>query len=129
MTYVISNPGSGPVGGKRSQRNADRNMRKLTEDAGAVGATFERDGAVDDTGRYPYVIKLGRRKVAVDMPGLPLDRVRFMNEPGQNAWHFPRLYVDGSSWLWEFARGFVRRGLGLPAEHDDSGNWTWSTSP
>jgi hypothetical protein len=37
------------------------------------------------------------------MPGLPVEQVRYMGESGQNIWDFPRLYVDDSSWIWEFA--------------------------
>jgi len=46
------------------------------------------------------------------MPGLPLDRVRYIGAPEQNAWRFPRLFVDGNSWLWEFALEIARGALG-----------------
>lgn len=111
--FAISNPGTGFVGHGSNRRNADRNMRRLIADAGVASAHIERDGAPDENGRYPYVVKLGRKRATVDMPGLALERVRFVNEPGQNAWHFPRLYVDGSSWLWEFAVPWLRLALGL----------------
>jgi hypothetical protein len=29
--------------------------------------------------------------------------VRYLGIPGQNIWDFPRLFVDGSSWVWKFA--------------------------
>jgi hypothetical protein len=36
------------------------------------------------------------------MPGCELEKVR-TSKP----WYSPRLYVDGSSWLWGFAIGFI----------------------
>lgn len=41
--------------------------------------------------------------VEIQMPGWPLANVRYVGGEDQNAWAFPRLYVDGSSWLWKFA--------------------------
>ncbi len=46
------------------------------------------------------------------MPGIPLSEVRYVK--GLNAWLFPRLYVDGSSWLWEFAINMARGDLADP---------------
>jgi hypothetical protein len=43
------------------------------------------------------------RSIEIQMPGLPVERVRYMGETGQNIWDFPRLYVDDSSWIWQFA--------------------------
>ena len=43
------------------------------------------------------------RTIEIQMPGLPVDRVRFLDEDGQNIWDFPRLYVDDSSWVWKYA--------------------------
>ncbi|MET9402659.1 hypothetical protein [Kitasatospora sp. NPDC002965] len=44
------------------------------------------------------------------MPGLSLDQVRWMNEPDQNIWNYPRLFVDGSSWVWWYALGICGPG-------------------
>jgi hypothetical protein len=54
-------------------------------------------------GRWEFTIRHGKHKCVVDMPGRALYRVRWMKEPGQDIWEFPRLYVDGSSWVWLFA--------------------------
>jgi hypothetical protein len=51
--------------------------------------------------------------VPVDMPGLPLHQVALRE--GDNAWLFPRLYVDGNSWLWPYALNNARREL---LDHD-----------
>lgn len=88
-----------------------------TEDAEANIATFVAELGLDgvrclplpesdqdtDSGRFGFSLQLGDRSCDVEMPGWPLDRVRFTQAPGQNVWHFPRLYVAGNSWLWMFA--------------------------
>jgi hypothetical protein len=104
---VIVNPGSGPVS-KATEQHAAGNMAVFVDDLRAKGlhATgFSRQAEADyGDGRYAYDITFAADHTAqVQMPGLPLDRVRYMSEPGQNIWDFPRLYVDDSSWIWEFA--------------------------
>ena len=42
-------------------------------------------------------------------PGLALAGVRYLDQPGQNIWHFPRLYIDGDSWVWKYAVEIVQR--------------------
>ena len=49
------------------------------------------------------------RMIEVDMPCLPLDHVYYHDSENQNIWHFQRLYIDGSSWVWEFAQNIVKR--------------------
>lgn len=109
MTLFI-NPGSGPVDGADIDTAAS-NMEALTRDLLAlgckVGDTSHAARDSDGDGRWPFVITVNGREHEVDMPGLPLDRVRFMGEDDQNIWDFPRLYVDGSSWIWQFALGVL----------------------
>ncbi|MCF7982270.1 MAG: hypothetical protein K9K86_09820, partial [Pseudomonadales bacterium] len=66
--------------------------------------TYERNPSADNGGRYGFILKKdGREKlIDIDMPGCDPDLVQ-RSEP----WVSPRLYVDGSSWLWQFAIGFV----------------------
>ena len=107
---VIINPGTGPVA-DATEELAIAAATKMVDDIKLQGATFRRAPKRDEgDGRYGFVFSLDERSVDVDIPGLPLDRVRYMN--GQNPWHFPRLYVDGNSWLWEFAVGCIRDALG-----------------
>lgn len=54
-------------------------------------------------GRYPFRVTVNGRSHLVEMPALPLDAVRFLGGAGQNIWDFPRLFVDGSSWVWKYA--------------------------
>lgn len=99
---VIVNPGTGPVR-DASLTNAEINMATLIKDAGVSDAISVHDARYDETGRFFFDVNLDGRSVEVLMPGLPLERVRWLDEPGQNIWHFPRLYVGGSSWVWKYA--------------------------
>jgi hypothetical protein len=42
-------------------------------------------------------------KAEVLMPGLLLSQVRYTGDGYQNIWDYPRLYVDGDSWVWKYA--------------------------
>lgn len=95
------NPGSGPVPRAKlahAKENIEHFARELPGDV-----LWERAGKGED-GRWPFTLHANGRQVEVEMPGLPLDSVRYLGrEHGHNAWHYPRLYVDGSSWLWKYA--------------------------
>lgn len=101
---IIINPGSGPVGGA-SIEYATTNMARFMDDLIAAGHTVGAIGNGEDQGdgRWRFVISVDGRDVEVEMPGLPVEQVRWMDEPDQNIWDFPRLYVDGSSWVWKYA--------------------------
>lgn len=98
---VIINPGTGAVPGA-TRRQADINMRALRKDLGLDGVRFARFGRIEN-GRYDYRMWRGTKQCIVAMPGIALDQVRWMRLDHQVAWDFPRLYVDGSSWLWYYA--------------------------
>lgn len=120
---IIINPGSGPVEGATLD-HAYENMRKLIEDADLPkGTTFARDVDADEEGgRFAFEITVpgGERfgTISIDMPGIPLDKVRYLGRP-QDIWNFPRLYVDGSSWVWCFAVNRVREWLKENEEHEE----------
>lgn len=99
---IIINPGSGHVK-DATEANAVENMKHFVTDCGVEGLNVLRNPKDDEDGRYSFLVWKGTRCHEVEMPGLPLDKVRFTDEPDQNVWHFPRLYVNGSSWLWMFA--------------------------
>lgn len=121
---IVINPGSGPVDGATLDHAYD-NMQRLIEDAGLTGATFARDSEAEeeDDGRFSFRISVpgGERfgTIAIEMPGIPLAEVRWMKEPGQNIWDFPRLYVNGSSWVWFFAVRRVREWLSDNEDHEE----------
>lgn len=100
MMTVCINPGSGPCA-HATLEHAEENIRHFVTDLGRkhvkVVRLPEEDG---DDGRFSFLLWEGTRCHQVDMPGLPLDRVRYVDSERQNIFDFPRLYVDGSSWIW-----------------------------
>lgn len=109
---IIISPGTGPVEGATID-HAYANMDALLKDAGLVGATWSRDiDAEEQGGRFSFLVNIPGAerfgRLTVDMPGIPLERVRYTGDEGQNIWDFPRLYVDGSSWVWKFAVNRLR---------------------
>lgn len=104
---IFINPGSGPVVGA-TEANAAFNAGVFTADLLARGLSLrsaERVESLDDEGRFGWRLTFDDgRAVEIEMPGIPLAQVRFLGEP-QNIWDFPRLYVDGSSWVWKYALG------------------------
>ena len=108
MTVII-NPGSGPVEGGTAEQaweNLQVLLRDVTERYPDVD-TLTDSTAEQEDGRWVYSVRVTKgEQVAVmdvEMPGLPLERVRWMRGEGQDIWDSPRLYVDGSSWVWWFA--------------------------
>lgn len=96
MTFI--NPGSGPVT-EATEEQAATNMTAFIEELRQRGcgvASHERAASADyGEGRYAFTVRTeDGREVEVQMPGAPLDQVRQ---------GYTRLYVDGSSWFWDFA--------------------------
>lgn len=110
MAILVINPGTGPVSGSSLDRAA-ANIKVYAEDIAKYHNLIVKDifrlEEQDENGRYCFALDLEKgslkRRIVVEMPGLPLENVRYMQLPGQNIWDFPRLYVDGSSWVWVFA--------------------------
>jgi hypothetical protein len=100
---IVVNPGSGPVEGA-TEEHAWINIQHFIADCGDGWRAELRQGLnMVDGGRYSFLVWRGNRCHLVDMPGLPLDQVRYAGSEGQRAGDYPRLYVDGGSWLWKFA--------------------------
>jgi hypothetical protein len=101
---VIINPGTGPVANSNLE-NATLNMEQFIKDS--IASRFERDEKEDyGEGRYSFNVFSDdhpNHQINVQMPGLPLENVRYLGLDSQNIWHFPRLYVDHSSWVWMYA--------------------------
>lgn len=129
MTTIPINPGSGPVL-EGSPEAAAHNVERLFADAEKAmggewaGVTVVPRGkkivrTVDPRTREPIELPWDGRwwfdvtvdigedvepvTFDIDMPGLPLDALRYTGAPGQDIWDYPRLYVDGSSWVWRYA--------------------------
>ena len=100
---IFINPGSGPVDNSTEQ-HAIENMRHFITDHQLSGLNFVRLPQSDyGEGRYAFLLYKGTRCHEIQMPGVPLNMVRFMDDKNQNIWDFPRLYVDGGSWVWQYA--------------------------
>ena len=103
---IVINPGSGPVA-DATESHAMDNMTHFVADLGLSDKLeWRRMPEHDERGRFCFLLhwKPYRNCNAfhvIDMPGAPLDEVRWRD--GLDPWQFPRLYVDGSSWLWGFA--------------------------
>lgn len=106
------NPGAGQVIGDTGEGDAVANVHVLCQDLSARGNTNttwreirddKGDIKQDGDGRWLFDVNSNGRSYTVEMPGLPIDEVRFLDLEGQNIWDFPRLYVDGDSWVWKYA--------------------------
>ena len=112
--HAVGNAGAGPITKSATNpRDAMRCVKVFAQDVshhlGGGRVWVLRGPETDKDGRYGFLLDSGLSTLPleVEMPGLPLADVRYMpDEPGngdQNPWDFPRLYVDGSSWLWKYA--------------------------
>ena len=114
-TIIAINPGTGHIP-EHNEKNAIVNMKVFYEEIRAQHCVITRNPNEDFDGYYNFQIELTHddphyqshqesnlAPLSIDMPGLPLDKVHYTGAEGQNIWHFQRLYVDGSSWVWEFA--------------------------
>lgn len=107
MPTLIINNGSSAIE-SATEAQAVENMAQFLADVGIADLVFRRLPIHDDgKGRYAFEID-HTDGVIVLMVGLPLAQVRFMDLPDQNIWKFPRLYVNGSSWLWCYAVNILR---------------------
>ena len=121
-TGIVFNRGAGDLSEvtntKPNARQAHNNMHKLVQDVtdaeeGIRQCTLLEVGYpihTEGDGRWTFtVISPFGKSVEVEMPGIPLDEVRYLGEEDQNIWNYPRLYVDGSSWLWLYAIDVIAR--------------------
>lgn len=102
---VIINPGSGKVTDS-GYLQAYNNTLKFIEDCEIPLIIISSNCIAEENGRYSFKLKsplVCDMEWEVEMPSLPLDQVRYIDSESQNIWDFPRLYVDGSSWVWKFA--------------------------
>ena len=109
---ILFNPGAGAVEGG-SFEQAHENIKQLIKDC-EIKMTLISMETTPDEGRYHFILQdpLGDR-YDVEMPGLPLECVRYMGLENQNPFDFPRLYVEGSSWLWEIVVDYIFSKKGL----------------
>lgn len=101
---ILMNPGSGPVGGEVSWDNAYENIGAYIADC-EIPMSIVRSDHKADEGRYLFVLRNDKYdyQIEVEMPGLPLEKVRYVEGDERSILEFPRLYVDGGSWIWYLA--------------------------
>lgn len=101
---IIMNPGSGAIKEDVTWENAYENIKVFIADS-EIPLRITRSFHEADEGRYLFVLKNYQYdyQIEVEMPGLPLERVRYVEHDKRNILDFPRLYVDGSSWIWYIA--------------------------
>lgn len=120
---IAINPGAGPIAEPSEPEQAAKNMAVFLEDLAAgfgIKAMFQpmnvpdpeteepmlmggtRYSKVHD-GRWPFRLWVNGVKHVFEMPGTSTELVRFMHQANQNIWDFPRVYIDGSSWVWDIA--------------------------
>ena len=108
---IFSNPGIGNVrvyGDSVTFRDAASNILALIADVGSGLHLVSGYEDADESGRYAFVLaRQDKAEVAVEMPGLPLELIRYEQDKA-SALMFPRLYVDGSSRWWPFAISELR---------------------
>lgn len=101
---LIINPGTEPRPG--TAENAQAVIVALQEDI-RTNAVIHRAEHRDWNGYWSYRLEANGVSLDVSVPGVD-PQVTFKSEP----WESPRLYVDGSSWLYgyavEMADGFFR---------------------
>ena len=100
MNKIFINPGSGQVEG--TEQNASENMKHLIADLKIKDVKYIRVPEEDGyEGRFAFLIWKERKCSLIHMAGLALEKVRYVSDE-QDIWQFPRLYIDGSSFLWKF---------------------------
>lgn len=101
MNVIMSlNPGTGNLN-KTTEENAIKNIKNLLIDSDNFEVNVIRIPEKDyGNGRYAFLLYKENFCHMIQMPGLPLEQVRFMNEDSQHIYDFPRLYIDDSSWIW-----------------------------
>jgi hypothetical protein len=90
---------------------AEKNMRVFLLEIRAAGVDAtdyfresESQYKSGDPNYFCYGVKVAAGYVIqVQMPGVPLDLVRFTGESGQNMTDFRQLCIDGSWWYWKYA--------------------------
>jgi hypothetical protein len=115
-------PAANPVRAAGSRAGAIANVSQFVDDLIAdgrrevfvVNSSDERDNLTAD-GRYGFDLAVDGRRFIVVMPGLPLERVRYVNGPGQDIFAFPQVDISGRSWAWMYALRAVVSELGKAA--------------
>lgn len=103
-TMPVFRPHQGNEYVPSTMEHAYCNMEALLAEAG-LPILYSRDMTTnEDDGRFAFAVPMGRHRedATVCMPGIPLATLKSRSALP------PRLYVNGSSWMWEFAVSTIR---------------------
>lgn len=117
---VALNPGTEPRD-EATLKHAEANLKQFLAEAFPCPRLIrqERLPDLDGEGRFGFRLSWSSHpelplfegahdlEAELEMPGLPLAQVHC--EAHDNPWGFPRLYLNGSSWLWSLAVGQIRQ--------------------
>lgn len=110
MAKIVINPGTDALEGA-NEGLAVGNLVEFLRDLPLTNLIVERAADRDyGEGRYAFTLNRRDRSVEIQMPGLSLTRVRYTGID-QDIWDFPRLYVNGSSYVWKYALSVARAHL------------------
>jgi hypothetical protein len=90
-------------------RNENENIQAFVGDIEISGVKVRRREKYGTKNRFHFALRLGDKNIEIVMPRLPLEQVRYLGSSHQHGWNFPRLYVNGHSWLWNSAINAVKR--------------------
>ena len=106
MIGVVINLGTGRRP-NRSLDNATKVIDFIAIDLSLPRRCFRRAGTRDDAkGYFGFDLNIEGKTIEIDVPGDDPDVVH-KGAPIES----PRLYIDGSSWLYGFAMNAIRRRL------------------
>ena len=107
MPLVAINPGSGPVN-NATEENAIENIKHFIVDNNVADVNYVRIPEKDyGEGRYAFLLWKDKYCHEIQMPGIPLEQVRFLGNEGQNIWHFPPGHFHHLRWhkaRWQHVR-------------------------
>ena len=102
---IIINPGTEPRA-NTTEKNAIKVAKMICEDLEIKETHFNRNKENDSPGYYGFLFTGAGGEITVDIPGIEPETVT-KGVPFES----PRLYVDGSSWLYGLALGFIFDGI------------------
>ncbi|WAZ20200.1 hypothetical protein STRCI_001300 [Streptomyces cinnabarinus] len=103
--HVIIKPGSEPVPLATERQAAHAAAVFVLDLCGSLQVVGAARTPESDRGQGWYAFTLTMadgRAVVIQMPGLPLDQVRYMDDERETTWD-PRLYVNGRALVWRSA--------------------------
>ena len=101
---IFINPGAGDIEDHGFEQ-AYKKIQKFIEDCEIPLYIEKANFQSEENGRYSFTIKSPIKhdlSWEVEMPSLSIEQVRYIYEEGQNIGDFPRLYVNGNSWVWKY---------------------------